>query len=109
MKWYQKIGKWILDNLMWMRGSFDSQPGGASGKKLTGFYFIAILTTPCVFTWLRWANKEGKWDLLIPVLGLLIGAGLACWGINSLEKTRLAKINKDQTPDGTEGPGKNTE
>lgn len=94
----ENIINFLHKQLTWLKGSGDNEPGGASSKKLTGFWFLVCLTGPCVFTWLVWAIWYGKWDLLLPILGLLVGSGLSALGISSLEKTRLAKIEKDKEP-----------
>ena len=90
----EKIMKWLLEGWQWIKGSGDNKPEGASSKKLTGFWFIVILTTPVVYTWLHWAYKNNDWNMLPYVLTTIVGAGLAALGIGSLEKTRLAKIEK---------------
>lgn len=93
---FENIVKFIHRQFTWVKGSGDNEPGGASSKKLTGFWFLVCLTGPIVFTWLIYAAWWGKWDLLIPILSLIIGSGLSALGISSLEKTRLAKIEKDK-------------
>lgn len=75
----------------WLKGSADNDPGGASSKKLTGFYcflLVGILTV----TWAIWAWIHDNWSLLEYILTSLLVAGLTALGINSNEKI---KMNKD--------------
>lgn len=77
----------------WIKKSFDNSPGGASSKKLTGFWFVVGLTTPTVLTWLIWAFTHDDWSHLIPVLMIITPAGLTALGINAWEKSK--NLNKD--------------
>lgn len=78
----------------WLKGSADNEPGGASSKKLTGFWYLVILVTPIELAWLGWALYTGNWDYLMPVLGFNGTIGLAAFGIGVNEKLQQNKIEK---------------
>ncbi len=83
--------------VLWIKGSADNQPGGASSKKLTAFWVLVFLVTPIVITWLVWAFIHDKWDNLIPIVdSLLLFIGV-CLGINAWEKKQgVAQIKPDE-------------
>lgn len=66
----------------------DNEPGGASSKKLTGF-FCFILVGFLVITWAIWAWLHDNWALLEYVLTSLQLSGLTALGINAHEKIKL--------------------
>lgn len=70
----------------WFKGSADNSPGGASSKKLTGFWLIVFVATPPVWLWSIWALVHGDWSLLPIVLPIILTAGLTALGINAYEK-----------------------
>jgi hypothetical protein len=72
----------------WIKQSFDNLPGGASSKKLTGFWFVVVLSTPVVLTWLHWAYTHDDWNYLPEVLLIIVPAGLLALGINTIEKLK---------------------
>jgi hypothetical protein len=89
----------------WLKGSADNEPGGASSKKLTGFFCILMTGLLCL-VWVIWAFLKDNFDLLIPVLTILVGAGLGALGINSNEKIKMKdKINGDGSEDQSKGMG----
>lgn len=96
----KKIINYIKKVVEWLKGSADNDPGGASSKKLTGF-FCFVLVGICVVSWCVWAYVHNNWDLLLGVLGLIGGFGLGALGINSNEKIKMK--NNDT------GSGKETE
>ncbi len=49
--------------LVWIKGSFDNHPGGASSKKISAFYSLVLVATTCTFTWLIWAFKHDDGSL----------------------------------------------
>lgn len=84
--------------LKWVQGSADNMPGGASSKKLSAFFALVILAAITQFTWLIWAYKNGKWDLLEWVLTAdLVFAGTAL-GINSVEKIKGKNVTSADKP-----------
>lgn len=74
--------------LNWLKGSGDNLPGGASSKKLTGFWLIVIVATPPVWIWMWWALVHNDWTLLPIILPIILTAGLTALGINSSEKKK---------------------
>ena len=94
----------VIDKLIeWFKGSADNLPGGASSKKLTGFWLIVIVATPPVWIWMWWALAHGDWSLLPIILPILLTGGLTALGINSSEKKKgVANTSteiKDETND----------
>lgn len=83
----EKIIGFIRNQLGWLKGSADNEPGGASSKKLSGFYFFALVGL-CTIVYLIYGFVYENFDLLIPVMTLLLTAGLAALGINSSEKKK---------------------
>jgi hypothetical protein len=91
--------KYLINLFEWLKGSADNDPGGASSKKLTGFFcfsLVGILT----LTWCTWAWVHDNWSLLEYVITSLQLCGLGALGINSNEKIKLTK--KDDTGSGKE-------
>lgn len=87
--------------LKWLQGSGDNLPGGASSKKLTGFWLIVFVATPPVWIWSIWALVHGDWSLLPLILPMILTGGLAALGINSSEKKKgvanaSEEIKKDE-------------
>lgn len=77
-----------LKNLIeWLKGSADNEKGGASSKKLTGF-FMFFLCGLLSIGWGVWAYMHNDWTMLIPILGVLTTTGLIAFGINSSEKKK---------------------
>lgn len=74
--------------IKFLKQSFDNLPGGASSKKLTGFWFVVVLTTPVVISWLHWAYTHDDWNHLPEVLLIIVPAGLLALGINTIEKIK---------------------
>lgn len=66
----------------------DNQPGGASSKKLSAFWSLVVLVSPIEFTWLIWAYRHDKWDLLPEVLTINLMFAAVALGINAAEKIR---------------------
>ena len=83
-----KFLKWLNDGWKWLRGSADNLPGGASSKKLTGFWLVAVVSTGVVATWCAWAYRNGDWSMMPIVLSSTISAGLIALGINAWEKNK---------------------
>jgi hypothetical protein len=77
---------YIQKFIEWLKGSADNTPGGASSKKITGFWLIVFVATPPVYLWMFWALVHGDWSLLPIVLPILLTAGLTALGINAYEK-----------------------
>lgn len=91
---------WTNKLIEWFKGSADNLPGGASSKKLTGFWLIVIVATPPVWIWMWWALAHGDWSLLPIILPILLTGGLTALGINSSEKKKgVANLDapKDET------------
>lgn len=80
--------------ITWLGGSLDNEPGGASSKKLTGFWYLVILVSPIEAAWLGYAIWSGIWDYLMPILGFNGTIGLAAFGIGVNEKIQQNKIEK---------------
>lgn len=72
----------------WVAGSMDNLPGGASSKKLSAFWALVVLVSPIQFTWLVWAYKNGKWDLLAEICAIDLVFAATALGINAAEKIR---------------------
>lgn len=89
------VWKFIRKQLHWLKGSGDNDPGGASSKKLTGFYCF-VLVGIIVSVWCIWSYIHKDWSMLPIVLPTLVGAGLGALGINSNEKIKLQK--QDEQP-----------
>ena len=84
------------NQLSWLKGSADNNPGGASSKKLTGFYCF-VLVGILVLSYIPYAYIHKNFDLLIPIVTILIGAGLGALGINSNEKIKMQdKLNGEE-------------
>lgn len=83
--------------LSWVAGSMDNLPGGASSKKLSAFWALVVLVSPIQFTWLVWAYKNGKWDLLAEVCAIDLVFAATALGINAAEKIR-GKNNPSDAP-----------
>ncbi|TAJ71169.1 MAG: hypothetical protein EPO45_20330 [Sphingobium sp.] len=77
---------YIQKFIEWIKGSADNTPGGASSKKLTGFWLIVFVATPPMHIWMWWALAHGDWSLLPIVLPIVLTAGLTALGINAYEK-----------------------
>lgn len=80
--------------IKWFAGSADNEPGGASSKKLTGFFCFALVGWITII-WGIWAWIHDNWDLLEYVLTSLQISGLGALGINAMEK--LKKKDNDAT------------
>jgi hypothetical protein len=89
--------EFIKKILKWLAGSADNLPGGASSKKLTGFWLIVCVSTPPVWIWSGWALYHGDWSLLPILLPILLTAGLTALGINAYEKSK-GVANSTQQP-----------
>lgn len=81
--------------ITWVTGSMDNLPGGASSKKLSAFWALVVLVSPIQFTWLVWAYKNGKWELLAEVCAIDLVFAATALGINAAEKIR----GKNNPPD----------
>lgn len=81
--------------IIWLKGSFDNQPGGASSKKISAFYSLVFVATTCTFTWLIWAFKHNDFSLAPTIIGLWLGFAAAALGINSYEKVK-GKANSNE-------------
>lgn len=81
-----KIKEYIKEFILWIKGSADNDPGGASSKKLSAFWGLVILVTPIVFVWLIWAAKHGDWTYLPHMVDATYIFVLGCLGINSYDK-----------------------
>lgn len=81
----------------WFKGSADNLPGGASSKKLTGFWLIVFVSTPPVWIWMIWALIHGDWSLLPIILPTTLAGGLTALGINSSEKKKgVANLTEEK-------------
>lgn len=88
--------EWFNKLINWLKGSADNSPGGASSKKLTGFWLIVFVATPPVWLWSIWALVHGDWSLLPIILPIVLTAGLTALGINAYEK-KNGVANTDKT------------
>ena len=83
----------------WLAGSLDNLPGGASSKKLSAFWALVVLVSPIQITWLVWAYKNGKWDLLAEVCAIDLVFAATALGINAAEKIRGKNNPETKTPE----------
>ncbi len=72
--------------IIWIKGSADNAPGGASSKKLSAFWGLVFLVTPMVWTWNIWSAINGDWTYLPYVLDATLLFVLGCLGVNAWEK-----------------------
>jgi len=77
-----------LDILKWLKGSADNSPGGASSKKLSGFWALVVLATSTQFTWLIWAVIHGEWTHFEYVITADFTFAAAALSINAVEKIK---------------------
>lgn len=78
----------ISEIFIWLKGSFDNSPGGASSKKISAFYALVFVATTCTYTWLIWAFEKDDFTLAPTIIGLWLGFAGAALGINALEKIK---------------------
>lgn len=89
----KKIQKYLHGWIEWFKGSADNDPGGASSKKLTGFYCF-VLVGIVVSAWCIHAFRTSDWAMLPYVITTIGSFGLVALGINSNEKIKM----NDQKP-----------
>ena len=75
----------ILD---WLKGSADNSPGGASSKKLSGFWALVVLATSTQFTWLIWAVTHDNWAHFEYIITADFTFAAAALSINAVEKIK---------------------
>jgi hypothetical protein len=82
----EQIGKFIK----WMGAGFDAHTiGGASGRKLSAFWMIVILTSTIELTWLKYAVNQKEWSMLTTVIGLNLGFAAAAFGMTSYQNNKI--------------------
>lgn len=87
--------------IVWLQGSADNKPGGASSKKLSAAWTLIVLISPPILTWTVWAYKNNDWSLLPIVLPILLGSVITYFGINSNEKIKgKANLNNEKNDEG---------
>ncbi len=82
---------------LWVKGSADNSPGGASSKKLSAFWSLVFVVTPIVFAWAIWAVKKGDWTYLPHMIDALLVFSATCLGVNAWEKkNKVANLGQNE-------------
>lgn len=82
--------------ILWVKGSADNEPGGASSKKLTAFWGTIVIISPVIYVWLFWAARHGDWTYLPHVVDATYIFILGALGINSYDKFKSKTALKDE-------------
>lgn len=103
--WYTYILEMFNTQINKFFSSFDTHSKGASARKLTAFWMIAVLTTCLEITYLVWAYKNGNFELLTTLVEVNILLAAVCLGLVTYESLNKKKSLKDDkssdNPDNT--------